>query len=145
MFINLQTCAKVASVAGATLQVQDPIADLNLDGGGDRELVRQQLEEYAVYEDSPQAMENMTQEAIEESACCDDEQRPAHDDAAPSDQIECSVPIQASTLETQPKLLDPINAASILLKFIKVFEMNPRLLCLRLKSSLWKRESRSQL
>ena len=62
-------------------------------------------------------MENMTQEAIEESACCDDEQRPAHDDAAPSDQIECSVPIQASSLETQPKLLDVINAAGILLKF----------------------------
>ncbi len=90
-------------------------------------------------------MENMAQEAIEESACWDDEQGPFDDNAAPSDEIECSVPIQASILETQPKLLDPINAASILLKFIKVFEMNPRLRCLRLKSNLWKRESRSQL
>ncbi len=62
-------------------------------------------------------MENMTQEAIEESACCDDEQGPFDDNAAPSDQIECSVPIQASSLETQPKLLDVINAAGILLKF----------------------------
>ncbi len=106
--------------------------------------MRQQLEEYVVYEDSPQAMKNMEQEAIEESASSDGEQGTADDNAAPSDQIECSVPIQASTLETQPKLLDATNAASILLKFIKVFEMNPRLLCLRLKSSLWKRESRSQ-
>ncbi len=45
VFINLQTCAKVASVIGATLQVQDLIGDLNLDGGSDREHVRQQLEE----------------------------------------------------------------------------------------------------
>jgi hypothetical protein len=62
-------------------------------------------------------MENTAQEAIEESASSDDEQGPFDDNAAPSDEIECSVPIQASTLETQPKLLDAINVASIPLKF----------------------------
>ncbi len=45
VLIDLQTCVEVASVAGATLQVQDLIGDLNLDEGGDREQVRQHLEE----------------------------------------------------------------------------------------------------
>jgi hypothetical protein len=62
-------------------------------------------------------MENTAHEAIEESAISDDERRPADDDAAPSDQNECSVPIQARALESKPKLLDAINAANIPLKF----------------------------